>query len=738
METGIGGRNRHGKAPYRVLVAVGNEHDLRALLRTGFAIAGMHEESEIRILTVTHSGNPPSWLAVPEKYQNVKAETVTRAGKNIGAIILSETRRYDPDILILGLSGQLNRGRYLLGRTLDPVVRGAICDVIVQRGEISEDLEHMLIPAAGGPNAPHALKLARGLAPDAKITTLYVADERLGEAEVLVGRARLHMMVDGLDPADQKAVETKVVRAATPVDGILKEAQEGYGLVILGAGNEGPIDRFLFGDIPQVILDQSNSPVMVVRRRLSYLGSFWRRLWGQIFGLIPPLTLQEQAEVQKAVRRGSQPSPDFFVTLTLAAALAALGLLMDSPAIIIGAMIVAPIMMAILGMGLAIVLGDPRFFWRATATTLRGILLAVAMGFIVGHIVPGVQVTSQMLSLAEPSVLDLAVALTAGVAAAYAVSRKEVSAALAGVAVAASLTPPLANIGLGLALRDLSIAGGASLIFLANLVAIVATSGFTFLFMGFRPQPGDPERATTQRRGLSTFGILLVLVTIPLLAITEQSLREIRFRRSVDAALRAEVEQLHQSRVVEWDYVLTSEDVLDLDVTIRTAATLTHAQARDLQERIAKRLDMTVALSLGMVPAQQLKAYIPPTPTLTPMPTSTGVPTQTPTPVPTRTATSTPTPSSTPTVTPLPTITPMPTHTMTPTPRIVAVTNVGSAGLRVRYSPDGVVMGRLQEGAAVIVAEGPVIIDEVNWYHVISTEMRLEGWVDGRYLSLTP
>ncbi len=198
---------------------------------------------------------------------------------------------------------------------------------------------------------------------------------------MLIGRTRLDMMVDQLSPQDRAVVETKVVPAASPVEGILTEAQTGdYDLVILGAGNEGPIDRFLFGDVPQAVLDQSNKTVLVVRRRLGYLGSFWRRAWGRVFGLLRPLTIQEQAEVQRTIRRGSQPSADFSVMLTLASALAALGLLMDNAAIIIGAMIVAPLMTPILGMGLSIVLGDLRFFWKAAATTVRGVLLAVIMG----------------------------------------------------------------------------------------------------------------------------------------------------------------------------------------------------------------------------------------------------------------------------------------------------------------------------------------------------------------------
>jgi uncharacterized hydrophobic protein (TIGR00271 family) len=642
------GPDQHrSSAPFRILVAVSTEAELNGLLATAYSLASNYEEREIRVLTVTRSGNSPSWFTPPVTDTAVRLEMVTRAGRNVGATILNETHDYLPDMLILSIRGQLRQGSYLLGRVLDPVIQGASCDVIVQRGEIAPELDRILIPAAGGPNAPRALGLARQLAPNARIVALYVADQRLGHAEVLVGQARLSMMEERLSAEDREMVETKVIQAATPVEGILDETRQGYGLVILGAGHEGLVDRFLFGDIPQVVLAQSSIPTMVVRRRLTYLSSFWRRLWGRVFGLVPPLTLQEQADVQRTMRRGSQPSPDFFITLTLASALAGLGLLMNNAPIIIGAMIVAPLMTAILGMGLSIVLGDLRFFWRAAATTARGVFLGVMMGFLVGLLVPGAGPTNAIMLLTRPTILDLAVALTAGIAAAYAISRREISAALAGIAVATSLAPPLVNIGLGLAFRDLAIAWGAGLIFSANLVAIVSTSGFVFLWMGFRPQPGNPDQAITQRRGFSAFGILLVLIAIPLLIFTEQSTREVRLQRTIESIIRSEVAQLRDGEVVQWNYVIADDGTLNLQVTVRVSDSVSYANARDLQERMARSLDRPVALSLEMIPVQRLRAYVPPTETPLPTASATTAPSATPTPY--TTATTTPGPTLLPT-----------------------------------------------------------------------------------------
>ena len=740
------------ESPYRVLIAIRDTHDLAHLTPLAYQLARVHH-GEVRLIHMAHQSTLPLWLNPPEGMADIVVDIVIRTGKNIGSTILKEVRRYAPDTLILGWHGKRSRGRYMLSRTLDPVVQSAPCNVMVTSGLNQTHIRRVLVPAAGGPNAPAAFDIAHTLAPEATITTLYVALDRLGSPEVLVGQTQLTALQQRLPEAVRSHVYPHVVQADSPITGILGEADRNattvtdkletitdakkqYDLLILGAGNENLVGRFLFGDVPQTVLAQSPIPVIVFRRRMTGLNSFWRRFWGHIFGLVPKLTLQEQAEVQKSMRRGSRPSPDFFVTLTLAAGFASLGILMNSPAIIIGAMIVAPLMTAILGMGLSIVTGDPPFFWYAFETTLRGILLAMMMGFIIGALVPGAEPTTEMLSITRPTVLDLAVALLAGAAAAYAVSRRDVSAAFAGVAVAAALTPPLTTVGMGLAFQDWCIAWGAGLLFLTNIVAIIATSGLVFFWLGFRPQTQHPQRQALLRRGFSSLGILLILITMPLVTLTRQSLQDVRLQRRIESTIQEQVQLLPHGEIVNWEFTWDENGTLQLDLTLRLLRTLGYTEARTLQENIAAQLNMPVALSLGMVPATRLRAYIPPTPTATLAPTATGAPTATPTFTPSATPTHTPSPTRTPTVTatPAPTSTPTATPPPTPTPVIRYIGGVGRGGLRVRYAPDGTVMGRIYDGDAVIILNGPVAKDGVIWYHIYAVNVWLEGWVAGEYV----
>ena len=653
-------------APYRVLVALRDERGLCPLLRLACALARAHG-GEVHLLTVTRGDAPPTWLKLTDDCRDVPVDVVVRSGKNASEVILHEFQQFEPDALIMGWSGHLDRGRYLLGRTLDPVIQTASCDVIVLHGECVDDVRHILIPVAGGPNAPRAFDVARALAPEAEITALYVAPDRLGPAEVRSGQRTLDELAQGLH--DPSHVHKRIVQAESPVEGILDEAARGYDLLVLGASGADIVSRFLIGDIPQAVLVNASIPVIVVRYQLTQVRSFLRQIWVLTFGSIPKLTAQERARVYRTVRRGSRPSADFFVLITLASAIASLGLLLDSPAVIIGAMLVAPLMTAILGMGMSIVKGEQRFFWQALSTTLRGMLLAIVTGFLVGLVMPGASLTHEALSHASPTLLDLGVALISGAAAAYAISRPDVSAALAGVAIAASLTPPLATVGIGLVLRRWWIAGGALLLFLTNLVSVVAAGGLTFLLLGFRPEMDRPGRIVILRRGFWSVTVLLLLVTIPLGVLTSQSLRELQLNQAIESALEAELAQVPGAELVGWQSAdEDGDDTLYLDVTIRVPRTLAHEDARALQESVAKHLNRPVALSLSIVPTTQLQAYVPPTPT------PTGVPTATPTSTPTRTPT--PTPTLTPTHTPTPTLTPTstPTPTPTPTPWVLTVT----------------------------------------------------------------
>ncbi len=721
------------RATYLVLAAVRDKKDARSLLALACALA-RGEDGSVRVVTVSAANAPVPWLAslLAEEHA-VPVDVVLRHGGKTEDILLAEIDKSQAEVLVLGWQGQPGKGRYTLGNTLDPVIQQAACDVVVLRKDYPVAARRVLIPTAGGPNAARAVEMLHRMLPQAEIVPLYVALRHLGSAEELIGHERLLAITKNLPP--DVHVSPKVITAENPLAGILQEAAQGYDLLMVGAGAEGLIDRFIFGDLPQTILHRSPIPTLVVRRRLTNLRHLQRRVWLRLFDFMPQVDAEAKSTAYKSIQRGIRHDTDYSLTLALAAIFAALGLLLDSPEVIVGAMMVAPLMAAILGMGLNIVLGEPRNFWRALVMTLRGIIIAVMTGLAVGFIVPDAQITHEIMAFSHPSLLDLGIALTAGITAAYAVSRNNVSEAFAGVAVAAALTPPLANTGLMISMQRFDLAWGALLLFITNLIAIIASGALAFLWLGFRPRPGDmdPERKTLLQRGLGGVVALLILVTIPLTILTHESAVTARLQEDVETALQAEVTNLPGATLVEWQLgsEAANDETLQLNITLRVPTALKYADARKLQEEVARRLERPVALAIDMVPSTQLRAYVPPPPTPTAPPTPTGAPTATATSPPTATPTSTPRPTQTPSPTATPTVTPTPIAT----PWLMTVAEIAANGLRVRYSPGGLILERLPAGSTVTILERPVSVEDNTWYHIFSAEKHLAGWVSGEYLT---
>jgi uncharacterized hydrophobic protein (TIGR00271 family) len=213
----------------------------------------------------------------------------------------------------------------------------------------------------------------------------------------------------------------------------------------------------------------------------------------------------------------------YWLLLVLAAIIASAGVVNDSTATVIGAMIVAPLMAPILGMLLGIVLEDRTNFLRCLALVVLGGLAVVVIGYLVGLLLdtPVVAETNgQVAQRVSPKLMDLLAALATGAVGAFAVSRDDISDTLPGVAVAISLVPPLAVVGLTLESGEPSQAGGALLLFLTNVAAILA-SGLVVL-TAYRTQRlatvfrRGGEKHLVERRAIVAIVAGLAIIAVPL------------------------------------------------------------------------------------------------------------------------------------------------------------------------------------------------------------------------------
>jgi uncharacterized hydrophobic protein (TIGR00271 family) len=447
--------------------------------------------------------------------------------------------------------------------------------------------------------------------------------------------------------------------------------------------------------------------------------------------LVHPLSAIERKEVLADIAAQASPGFDFFLLVVLSCSIATLGLVTNSPAVIIGAMLLAPLMSPIIGIGLASIIGDDKLIRSSVLALLIGAVLAILLSFLmtlVNRFLPFValqELPAEVLARIRPTPIDLGIALAGGLAAAYAMTRPNLSAALPGVAIATALMPPLCTVGIGIALLRWDVAGGASLLFLTNAVTIAFASALVFFLRGFSAE----VRRTGQRlpRSLVLSAILVVVLLVPLSYYSVKFFRNAAENRLINTVVAQEVGKLGDVQLVNLE-VVHRDGSLDMVITIRTNVALDYNEVVALQKAIVDGLNRPVSLKLDQVIAEELDPLVPPTPTMTRLPTSTF----TPGPSPTATASPTMTPTTTPTMTA--------TSTLTPTPAVAKVMRTALPALQLYQFPGGPVIGQLLPGQVLKVLYGRQEYNGLVWIEVMDQDGR-NGWIPEVYLvqvTLTP
>ncbi|NBE51616.1 DUF389 domain-containing protein [Streptomyces boluensis] len=229
--------------------------------------------------------------------------------------------------------------------------------------------------------------------------------------------------------------------------------------------------------------------------------------------------MTEALFIERGLR--STGSTRFWGLLVLASVIASAGVVADSTATVIGAMIVAPLMTPILGSALALVLAERSQVMRCALLVVGGALAVVAVGMLLGWIAAPPDEfasNSQVSSRISPRLIDLLAALATGTVGAFALVRTDISDTLPGVAIAISLVPPLAVTGLLVTVGRFHDAGESALLFATNVAAIVATGTVVFLVYGIRGAAQDAGLSVGRLRGrtLAAVAAVVLLIAVPL------------------------------------------------------------------------------------------------------------------------------------------------------------------------------------------------------------------------------
>lgn len=302
-------------------------------------------------------------------------------------------------------------------------------------------------------------------------------------------------------------------------------------------------------------------------------------------GEISPETLRgAQRSTFVVIDDVSQQCSSFIIRIILASVIATGGIAADSTAVIVGSMLVAPLMSPMIGVALAAVMGRPRSTARALAITIFGMVLSIIVSMLIGLAIPvGIDTSSntQIVSRAAPRLVDFVIALASSFMASIIILRDDIPDALAGVAISASIVPPLCVVGVALALGNTAAAKGSFLLFLTNFLAIQVAGMLTFAAMGLGTRVYSENSKKMRTIWYGTIGLCVLILMIPL-TVTSNSM--------VNNAIH---EKTIRTTATNWlegtSYRLSSIDVDSGHVTIEVIGSGTKPSMKLLGARLQEQ-----------------------------------------------------------------------------------------------------------------------------------------------------
>ncbi len=231
-----------------------------------------------------------------------------------------------------------------------------------------------------------------------------------------------------------------------------------------------------------------------------------------------PITTSRE-ELYKDVSQGARLDGNFLLLVALSTIVAAIGLLEDNVAVVIGAMVIAPLLGPNMALALGTALGDTELMWKAFKTNLSGILLAFAMSLLIGLFWPIQELSSELLARTDVGIAGIVLALASGAAAVLSLTTR-ISSVLVGVMVAVALLPPTTTMGLMTGSGRFDLATGAALLLATNVVCINLAAKLVFLFKSVKPRTWLEQKKARQSMTayivlwLITLSILIAIITI--------------------------------------------------------------------------------------------------------------------------------------------------------------------------------------------------------------------------------
>ena len=302
---------------------------------------------------------------------------------------------------------------------------------------------------------------------------------------------------------------------------------------------------------------------------------------------------------KREIIEAAHPNSGFFLMNLFAAVVASYGLLADSAAVVIGAMVIAVLLGPIAGIGLALVISDKKLFFRALLAVGLGMLEVLAISYLIGSIHELPSLTSELLARTQPNLFDLMIALAGGAAGAYAVARRVPGGTMIGVAIATALVPPLCTVGITAAYGDWDLASSAFILFFSNFVAIQCAYSIVLFVLRFRPAEhhkyGIKALAQNVLPGLVIFLGLAVFLASQL----ENALSQRKLRSQITASLREGISPLQGAYLQ--DVQSSPGDTIAIIAAINTPDPIAPETVAKLEQMLVRSIGRPLQLSVRSI-----------------------------------------------------------------------------------------------------------------------------------------
>ena len=300
----------------------------------------------------------------------------------------------------------------------------------------------------------------------------------------------------------------------------------------------------------------------------------------------------DQAQVIEKRRAECNISERYLFMTAMSAGIAVLGLLLSSPAVVIGAMLLSPLMDPIMGLGFALAIGDYAWLKKSAKSLAWGTAMAIGLTATLVYLSPIQQITAEIAARTQPNLFDLMVALFSALAGAYAMIRGR-EGTIVGVAIATALMPPLAVVGFGLATWNWTVFSGALLLYVTNLITIALTAWGMAKLYGFQ--------TSLSARNTAFQNFFIVTVFIALAVPLAFSLQNIAWQANAQRIVRAEiVEKFDNNSILDEMQIEFGTRPMTISAKMLTSTLRPDAEA-EIERALESRLGRPVELSLAQL-----------------------------------------------------------------------------------------------------------------------------------------